>query len=386
MFNIDELRRQVYRCTRCGWCRASPDTVCPVYESDLPWEHNAARGKIALARGVLEGQLQLTSELVRDAFTCTSCGNCQENCLSYHPFKTGAATGEPVIDPVETIELFKTYVVEHEGALPVHKEIHEHVIQEGNPFGDPRNKRTDCLAEFKTKKEADVVYFVGCMSSYRLQDIAKSTAKILQKLDIDFTILENEVCCGSVLLRTGQRKEVVDLVNANLDQITATGASKVIFSCPGCFMTISRDYPKFIENLGFEPIHLTEFVLTHMKHLEVKQNNAITTYHDPCHLGRARNVYDAPREVLKSIFPKYIEMERTKETTKCCGAGGGMRSAYPSIAEKIGKTRLDDVMDVNAQLLVSACPFCIYQLKESIEDSGANIEVKDIAEVLLENC
>ncbi|MHA2385282.1 MAG: 4Fe-4S dicluster domain-containing protein, partial [Candidatus Thorarchaeota archaeon] len=153
MFNIDELRRQVYRCTRCGWCRASPDTVCPVYESDLPWEHNAARGKIALARGVLEGQLQLTSELVRDAFTCTSCGNCQENCLSYHPFKTGAATGEPVIDPVETIELFKTYVVEHEGALPVHKEIHEHVRQEGNPFGDPRNKRTDCLAEFKTKKE-----------------------------------------------------------------------------------------------------------------------------------------------------------------------------------------------------------------------------------------
>ena len=110
MFNVDELKRQVYRCTRCGWCRASPNIVCPVYESDIPFEHNAARGKIALARGVLEGQLQLTDELVRDAFTCTSCGNCQEHCLSYHPYKTGALTGEPVIDPVETIELFKTYV------------------------------------------------------------------------------------------------------------------------------------------------------------------------------------------------------------------------------------------------------------------------------------
>ncbi|MHA2200017.1 MAG: (Fe-S)-binding protein [Candidatus Thorarchaeota archaeon] len=385
MFNVEELKRQVYRCTRCGWCRASPNIVCPVYESDIPFEHNAARGKIALARGVIEGQLQLTDELVRDAFTCTSCGNCQEHCLSYHPYKTGALTGEPVIDPVETIELFKNYVVEHEGALPIHKEIHDCVKQEGNPFGEPASKRTDCLAEFKLKKEADVVYFVGCMSSYRLQSIAKSTARLLQKLDVNFTILENEVCCGSVLLRTGQSKEVTELMKSNLEQIQSTGATKVVFSCPGCFMTISRDYPKFGSDLEFEPIHLSEFLSGHLGQLEIKQSGTKTTYHDPCHLGRARKIYDAPREIMQTVYPNFVELNTNKELARCCGAGGGMRSAYPEISEKIASTRLEDIKNSGVQHIVSACPFCEFQFIEMAEKEGLNLDVKDIAEVLLEN-
>jgi len=383
MFNVDELKRQVYRCTRCGWCRASPDIVCPVYDSDYPWEHNAARGKIALARGVLEGQLQLTEELVRDAFTCTSCGNCQENCLSYHPYKTGAASGTPVIDPVETIELFKTYIVELEGALSVHQNIHADVKQEGNPFGDPAIKRTEFLADFK-KKEAEVVYFVGCMSSYRMQQIATSTAKLLQKIT-DFTILENEVCCGSVLLRTGQHNEITELIKTNIEQINDTGASSVVFSCPGCFMTISRDWPKFGETLDFQPIHLSEFVLGHLKDLSIIPIDLKTTYHDPCHLGRARKVYDAPREVLNEVCTNLVEIDTNKETAKCCGAGGGMRSAFPEITEKIAHSRLEEIKNTGAQLLVSACPFCEYQFVETAAKDVMNIQVKDIAEVLLES-
>jgi heterodisulfide reductase subunit D len=290
-----------------------------------------------------------------------------------------------VIDPVETIELFKNYVVEHEGALPIHKEIHDCVKQEGNPFGEPASKRTDCLAEFKLKKEADVVYFVGCMSSYRLQSIAKSTARLLQKLDVNFTILENEVCCGSVLLRTGQSKEVTELMKTNLEQIQSTGATKVVFSCPGCFMTISRDYPKFGSDLEFEPIHLSEFLSGHLGQLEIKQSGTKTTYHDPCHLGRARKIYDAPREIMQTVYPNFVELNTNKELARCCGAGGGMRSAYPEISEKIASTRLEDIKNSGVQHIVSACPFCEFQFIEMAEKEGLNLDVKDIAEVLLEN-
>jgi heterodisulfide reductase subunit D len=294
-------------------------------------------------------------------------------------------TGEPVIDPVETIELFKTYVVEHEGALPIHRKIHDHVKQVGNPFGDPASDRTNCLAEFEQKKEADVVYFVGCMSSYRLQDIAKSTASLLQKLDVNFTTLENEVCCGSVLLRTGQSKEVSESIKTNLEQIQSTGASKVVFSCPGCFMTISRDYPKFGSELEFEPIHLSEFLLDYLGQMKIKQNDTKTTYHDPCHLGRALKIFDAPREIMKAVYPNFVELNPNKELARCCGAGGGMRSAYPEIAEKIARTRLEDVKNAGVQQIVSACPFCEYQFMEMSDKAGIDLDVKDIAEILLEN-
>jgi len=382
MFNVEELKRQIYRCTRCGWCRASPDIVCPIYESDLPWEHNTPRGKIFIARGVLENQLKVTDELVRDAFTCTSCGNCREHCLSYHPYKTGVVS-EPVIDPVETIELFKAYVVEEGGALPVHQNLFEHVKRVGNPFGEPPEKRTDFLAEFK-KKEAEVVYFVGCMSSYRIRQIAQATAKLLQKI-ADFTILENEVCCGSVLLRTGQRKAVSELIKANLEQINDTGASSVVFSCPGCYMTVSRDYPKFGEKLEFQPVHISEFVLDYLSDFQLESIEAKATYHDPCHLGRACQIYEAPREVLKAVCTNYVELGTSKEAAKCCGAGGGMRSAFPELADKLALARLKEVTNTGSRLLVSACPFCEFQFVETASKRGINVEVKDLTEVLVES-
>ncbi|MFQ5818936.1 MAG: (Fe-S)-binding protein [Candidatus Heimdallarchaeota archaeon] len=383
MFNVEELKKQVYRCTRCGWCRASPNIVCPIYESDLPWEHNTPRGKISIARGVLESQLKVTDELVRDVFTCTSCSNCREHCLSYHPYKSGVVSGKPVIDPVETIELFKAYVVEEGGALPVHQNLFAHIKRVGNPFGEAAEKRTDFLDEFK-KKEAEVVYFVGCMSSYRMRQIAHATATILQKV-ADFTILENEVCCGSVLLRTGQIKSISELIQVNLEQINNTGALSVVFSCPGCYMTFSRDYPKFGAKLEFQPIHISEFVLDNLNGFQLSSIETKATYHDPCHLGRACQIYEAPREVLKTVCTNFIELKTSREDAKCCGAGGGMRSAYPDIADKLAFARLKEVTNTGSRLLVSACPFCEYQFIVTASNHNINIEVKDFTEVLVES-
>ncbi len=383
MFNMEELKRQVYRCTRCGWCRASPNIVCPVYESDLPWEYNTPRGKISIAKGILENQLTVTDELVRNVFTCTSCNNCREHCLSYHPYKTSAVSGKPVIDPVETIELFKAYIVEKGSILPVHQDLYTHIKRVGNPFGEAVEKRNDFLIEFK-KKEADVVYFVGCMSSYKIQQIAQATVNILQKT-ADFTILENEVCCGSVLLRTGQRKAISELIKINLEQINDVGASSVVFSCPGCYMTFSRDYPKFGAKLEFQPIHISEFILDHLNNFQLSSFETKAIYHDPCHLGRACQIYEAPREVLKTVCANFIELKTSKEDAKCCGAGGGMRSAFPDIADKLAFARLKEVTNTGSRLLVSTCPFCEFQFNVTATNHRINVEVKDLTEILIES-
>jgi Fe-S oxidoreductase len=150
-------------------------------------------------------------------------------------------------------------------------------------------------------------------------------------------------------------------------------------------MTISRDYPKFGSELEFEPIHLSEFLVDHLGQMKIKQNETKTTYHDPCHLGRALKIYDAPREIVKAVHPNFVELSTNKELARCCGAGGGMRSAYPEISEKIARTRLEDVKNTSVQQIVSACPFCEFQFMEMAKKEGLNLDVKDIAEVLLEN-
>jgi Fe-S oxidoreductase len=119
--------------------------------------------------------------------------------------------------------------------------------------------------------------------------------------------------------------------------------------------------------------------------MKIKQNDTKTTYHDPCHLGRALKIFDAPREIMKAVYPNFVELNPNKELARCCGAGGGMRSAYPEIAEKIARTRLEDVKNTGVQQIVSACPFCEYQFMEMSDKAGIDLDVKDIAEILLEN-
>ncbi|WP_455393089.1 (Fe-S)-binding protein [[Eubacterium] cellulosolvens] len=237
-----------------------------------------------------------------------------------------------------------------------------------------------------------IVYFAGCMATYREKNIAKTTIELLQKLGVEFTMLgKDEWCCGSVMLRSGNTEVVKQLMEHNVNAFKNVGADTVITSCAGCYRTIKQDYPKYLGELDFEILHTPDYVLRLVEAGKIKfkpmPNSTKITYHDPCHLGRHMNIYDPPRKVLQAIEGvELVEMERARENARCCGSGGGVSSAYKSLSNQMADTRLKDAIDTQAKILTSACPFCTYALKSAAERAQVlnNLKVVDFSELVLD--
>ncbi len=236
-----------------------------------------------------------------------------------------------------------------------------------------------------------IVYFAGCMATYREQNIAKTTIELLKKLNTDFTMLgKEEWCCGSVLLRTGNIKIAKQMMEHNIKAIKDLGADTVITSCAGCYRTIKQDYPKYIGELGFEVLHTPEYIYRFVEAGKLKfklmHKPIKVTYHDPCHLGRHMNIYDPPRKVLQAIEGlELVEMSRSRENARCCGSGGGVSSGYKDLSNQMADTRIQDVLETDATILTSACPFCTYALKSAAERAKVQnkLEVLDFSELIL---
>lgn len=238
-----------------------------------------------------------------------------------------------------------------------------------------------------------IVYFAGCMATFREKEIAKTTIELLKKLEADFTMLGSEEwCCGSVMLRSGNIDVAKQMIEHNVAAIRASGADTVVTSCAGCYRTIKQDYPKYVGELGFKVLHTPEYVLSSLEAGELKfkpydqNNNTRVTYHDPCHLGRHMNIFEPPRKVLQAIPGlELIEMARSKENARCCGSGGGVASAYRGLADEMAEVRVNDALEVEAKILTSACPFCTYALKSATKRLGkdSELQVIDFSELLV---
>lgn len=237
-----------------------------------------------------------------------------------------------------------------------------------------------------------IVYFAGCMATYREKNIAKTTIDLLKKLDTEFTMLgKDEWCCGSVMLRSGNLETGKKVMEHNFNAIKELGAKTVITSCAGCYRTIKQDYPKYLGELGFEVLHTPEYVLRFIEEGKLQfnpmPNNTKVTYHDPCHLGRHMEIYDPPRKVLEAIDGlELVEMLRTRENARCCGSGGGVSSAFKSLSNQMADTRISDAIQTQAQILTSACPFCTYALKTAAERAQVlnDLKVIDFSELIMD--
>ncbi|MGB9937052.1 MAG: (Fe-S)-binding protein [Methanobacterium sp.] len=218
-----------------------------------------------------------------------------------------------------------------------------------------------------------MIYFRGCVAREKLVNISKSTEEILKCAGIDYEVLENEKCCGSFLLRTGFVDEAKEIMQDTLKDIEN---EKILVSCAGCYKTFKKDY-KEILGVELEVMHTSELFneLLEKNKIETKFLNKKVTYHDPCHLGREMEKYDIPREVILKIA-NLIEMDRNRENSRCCGAGAGVKSAYPEITEKVAKMRVKDAG--NAEIIITTCPFCILNLS-----SINSTKVMDISEIIL---
>lgn len=349
-FELD--RRSVYKCVQCGTCRS----FCPVFNV-VGWESANTRGRMLIIKSLLEGRPP-SEDVLPSLASCTTCGICAAKCPAG-------------VNPPEVVEAARAQLVKCGITTEVQEKLRASVITSGNSFGEAKDL-THWLSETERSQlpeKSDYVYFVGCFDSYRYPEFAEKTFKVLQRFGV--TLLPDEQCCASPLLRTGFREYAEKVMKHNLEQIRKVGAHTIITSCAGCYTTLKNNYPEELH-----VISLPEFLAEHLGELKLKKLDLTVTYHDPCHLGRHNKIYEAPRKVIQAICT-LKEMKNIKENSRCCGGGGGVRIGYPDISLELARNRLEDVPEC-VDYIVTSCPLCVRNLR----DAGGDIEVIDIVELV----
>ena len=354
---LEEVRNAVNVCTMCGFCKS----VCPSFKA-IGWDSALSRGRIVLTYGLLVGDIPADDSVVENMYTCTTCADCVRRCPSK-------------VKIVDIIELCRADLVKNGHMLPKHKAMCDNIVKFNNPYGEEKSV-VETLG--KKPKKAEVGYFAGCTATYRSKKTSQATMSILDKLNIDYTTVD-EVCCGSVLQRVGYDiEDVKKYMKRNVDAIVSLGVKTLVLSCAGCYRMFKEEYPKYVD-VPFKVQHMTEFLAE--QDLKLKPMKEVVTYHDPCHLGRHAGVYDAPRKVI-SMIPEveFKEMEFNRSTSHCCGGGGGVRSAYPEESKRIASTRIDEALATGAKTIITACPFCVSNLIFGSE--GKDVKVVDLMETI----
>ena len=217
-----------------------------------------------------------------------------------------------------------------------------------------------------------MIYFQGCCPRKAKND-NQIHPGVTGPGRVEYKLLDDEKCCGSVLLRTGFTGDAQEAMQETYDKLKG---EMVVVSCAGCYRTFRKITPACRE---VDVVHISQLLeeLISEGKLQIQKEEIKVTYHDPCHLGRHLGEYDAPRRVLKKKG-ELVEMDKNREEARCCGSGGGVKSAYPELSESMAERRVDDARKTGAELLVTCCPFCVLNL-----ESVGKIRVLDLTECLL---
>ena len=371
---IDEIRENgadpVKYCYQCGKC----DTVCP-------W--NRVR-TFSMRKLIREATFGLTEIEHEEIWRCTTCGKCQQQC---------PRDVKQIVDMIALRRFATGYGVFPEAIKPV-RAASSGLASDGNPFGEERSKRADWAKGLAVKtftEGMDVLYFPGCYLSYdsRLKKVAVATVNLLNKAGVDFGILgTKENCCGESIRKTGNEEVFKRLARENIKTFIDNGVKKIVVSSPHCYHTFKNEYPEF--NVNFEIIHISQYLfeLINAGKLQInKEYEKKITYHDPCYLGRHNGIYDEPRGVLAKIPGLELnEMLETRENSMCCGMGGGRIWIETQKADRFANLRLEQAIGVGAEVLVTACPYCITNFEDSrlVLNYDEVIQIKDITEILQE--
>jgi len=356
------------RCFQCGLC----DTVCP-------WNRVRNFSMRKIVRQATFGMTEIENE---DIWLCTTCGRCPQQC----------PRDVKQIDSVVALRRVATeYGVFPKSVVPV-RTIRGSLVGEGNTLGAERMKRGEWakgLSVNAFSEGTDILYFPGCYPSYdpRLKKVAAATAKILNKAGVDFGILgEKENCCGESIRKTGDEELFKRLARENIKTFIGKGVKKILVSSPHCYHTFKNEYPEFM--VEFEVMHITQYLFQLIREGRLELSNEYKkriTYHDPCYLGRHNGIYDEPREVLNKVPGlELIEMPDSREDSLCCGGGGGRVWMETEKGERFSDLRIEQAMGVGAEVLVTACPYCITMFEDSrlTMDVAEKMEIKDITEII----
>ncbi|MFC2017218.1 heterodisulfide reductase-related iron-sulfur binding cluster [Chloroflexota bacterium] len=385
-------------CTRCGRCQ----DVCPAYISGKPLSPKKMTQDIK-ARWLEKAPLLLGANirkenpggngrtLIGDVVTedeiwaCTTCHACQEVCPVYveHIDKT--------IDLRRNLVLEQAVIPETaEGAL-------RSIESRGHPWRGTTLTRTDWTEglDIKTLAEnsdIDILFWVGCTEALedRSMKIAQAMGKLLKLAGVKVGILgTEESCCGEPARRLGNEYLFQMQAQKNIELLKNYNVKRIVTACPHCYNTIKNEYPQF--GGEFEVIHHTEFItnlLEEGKLRVIKGNSGIITYHDSCYLGRYNDIYEPPRQILNNMPDvTVVEMERNRERSFCCGGGGGRMWLEEKIGKRISEMRIEQVIEAKAQIVATACPFCLQMFDDALKAKAVeeSLKVMDIAELVAES-
>ncbi|MDL2330031.1 (Fe-S)-binding protein [Desulfosarcina sp. OttesenSCG-928-A07] len=320
-----------------------------------------------------------------EIWSCTTCGACEQEC----------PIGIEYIDKI--VDLRRGMV--DEGLVPQSLQKPLKAIEKrGNPWGKMEKKRAEWTSGLPegvtvkdiTKEPADMLYFVDSITSYddRMQSIGQATAMILAKGGADFGILgKDEKDAGNEIRRFGEEMLFQNVKQMNTEAILESGATRIVTADPHAYNVLKNDYT------GLPPVtHISQFIAQSVKsgalRLKSAQDNKVYTYHDPCYLGRHNDVYDDPRAALDAISGlKRVEMERCGDRSFCCGGGGLMLFYEPEEEQRMGVLRVEMAAKAGANVIVTACPFCLVNMEDAIKVAGleGQMEAIDLSELVAQH-
>ena len=321
-----------------------------------------------------------------EIWSCTTCGACEEECPLF-------------IEYIDKIVDLRRGMVE-DGVVPQSLQKPLGALEKrGNPYGKMEKKRADWIKDLpeeisikilKDNEITDTLYFVDSITSYddRIQEIAKAAARILTVAGVDFGILgPAERDSGHEVKRFGEEMLFLDLRDRNTDQIVNSGVRNIVTADPHAFNALKHDYQNLppVEHISQTITRLVKSGKIRLKRVE--DPSKIYTYHDPCYLGRHNNIYEDPREAIDAIPGlKRIEMiPNCRDRSFCCG-GGGLMLFYEPIEEKrMGQVRVEMAKEAGANVIVTACPFCMVNIEDAIKTSGleGKMEAIDLVELII---